>query len=383
MSTHASYLPSLANSKSLQCQQCAHITLMTLACSEGSHKYYKKMGQLSQHLQLFNTLHFCLFGFFLCKFYHSSNFTLSSSTTNGSSAPSSLFNHNLTRSPKQAHSSHSSRSTALSSRVAHPLELKRQKWHNRRKQPMITRSMFYFLYLNCMFSLKTPFLNYCYTFWRSPSCHVSQHPCAISLRNTSSSSASGWTASTASLRIYSDIHLTPELLWSTGVTQEFIDYAYTFYTALLKRETFSDYPGWLEALSNLAHYHLKYHPKAWCHCWRCTHHVARYKPPVSVWWATWFCTNEHSAQCKGGRLMGGKCAYTFLNWGRHENGNVLTQSLCPCLQVWHIISYEVFTDCLLGALWTGAPWPAHTWNHRWHGCAQRCNLPWVCYWRKI
>ncbi|KAN0128906.1 hypothetical protein V8E53_013279 [Lactarius tabidus] len=37
--------------------------------------------------------------------------------------------------------------------------------------------------------------------------------------------------------------------------QEFIYYAYTFYTALLDRETFSDYrPGWLEALGDLARY---------------------------------------------------------------------------------------------------------------------------------
>ena len=34
-------------------------------------------------------------------------------------------------------------------------------------------------------------------------------------------------------------------------------YAYTFYTALLERETFSDYrPGWLEALGDLARYRI-------------------------------------------------------------------------------------------------------------------------------
>ncbi|KAI9455599.1 hypothetical protein BJY52DRAFT_638264 [Lactarius psammicola] len=39
--------------------------------------------------------------------------------------------------------------------------------------------------------------------------------------------------------------------------QEFIYYAYTFYTALLERETFSDYrPGWLEALGDLARYRI-------------------------------------------------------------------------------------------------------------------------------
>jgi hypothetical protein len=37
--------------------------------------------------------------------------------------------------------------------------------------------------------------------------------------------------------------------------QEFIYYAYTFYTALLERNTFSDYrAGWLEALGNLTQY---------------------------------------------------------------------------------------------------------------------------------
>ena len=51
---------------------------------------------------------------------------------------------NLTRSPKRAHASHSSRSAALSSRVAHPLEPKRQKWRDGRKRPTITRSMLYF-----------------------------------------------------------------------------------------------------------------------------------------------------------------------------------------------------------------------------------------------
>ncbi|KAH9028113.1 hypothetical protein EDB85DRAFT_2074672 [Lactarius pseudohatsudake] len=39
--------------------------------------------------------------------------------------------------------------------------------------------------------------------------------------------------------------------------QEFIYYAYTFYTALLERETFKDYrPGWLEALGDLARYRI-------------------------------------------------------------------------------------------------------------------------------
>jgi protein SMG6 len=39
--------------------------------------------------------------------------------------------------------------------------------------------------------------------------------------------------------------------------QEFIYYAYTFYTALLERETFLDYrPGWLEALGDLARYRI-------------------------------------------------------------------------------------------------------------------------------
>jgi hypothetical protein len=39
--------------------------------------------------------------------------------------------------------------------------------------------------------------------------------------------------------------------------QEFIYYAYTFYTALLERETFSDYrTGWLEALGDLARYRI-------------------------------------------------------------------------------------------------------------------------------
>jgi protein SMG6 len=39
--------------------------------------------------------------------------------------------------------------------------------------------------------------------------------------------------------------------------QEFTYYAYTFYTALLERETFSDYrPGWLEALGDLARYRI-------------------------------------------------------------------------------------------------------------------------------
>ena len=37
----------------------------------------------------------------------------------------------------------------------------------------------------------------------------------------------------------------------------FLHYAYTFHTALLERETFSDYSsGWLEALGDLAHYHI-------------------------------------------------------------------------------------------------------------------------------
>ena len=39
--------------------------------------------------------------------------------------------------------------------------------------------------------------------------------------------------------------------------QEFIYYAYTFYTALLERNTFSDYrAGWLEALGDLARYRI-------------------------------------------------------------------------------------------------------------------------------
>jgi protein SMG6 len=39
--------------------------------------------------------------------------------------------------------------------------------------------------------------------------------------------------------------------------QEFIYYSYTFYTALLERQTFSDYrPGWLEALGDLARYRI-------------------------------------------------------------------------------------------------------------------------------
>ena len=39
--------------------------------------------------------------------------------------------------------------------------------------------------------------------------------------------------------------------------QDFIYYAYTFYTALLERETFVDYrPGWLEALGDLARYRI-------------------------------------------------------------------------------------------------------------------------------
>jgi protein SMG6 len=39
--------------------------------------------------------------------------------------------------------------------------------------------------------------------------------------------------------------------------QEFIYYAYTFYTALLVRETFSEFrPGWLEALGDLARYRI-------------------------------------------------------------------------------------------------------------------------------
>jgi len=39
--------------------------------------------------------------------------------------------------------------------------------------------------------------------------------------------------------------------------QEFIYYAYTFYTALLERNTFSDYrSGWLEALGDLARYRI-------------------------------------------------------------------------------------------------------------------------------
>jgi protein SMG6 len=39
--------------------------------------------------------------------------------------------------------------------------------------------------------------------------------------------------------------------------QEFIYYAYTFYTALLERNTFEDYrAGWLEALGDLARYRI-------------------------------------------------------------------------------------------------------------------------------
>jgi hypothetical protein len=39
--------------------------------------------------------------------------------------------------------------------------------------------------------------------------------------------------------------------------QEFIYYAYTFYTALLERDTFKDYrAGWLEALGDLARYRI-------------------------------------------------------------------------------------------------------------------------------
>ena len=39
--------------------------------------------------------------------------------------------------------------------------------------------------------------------------------------------------------------------------QEFIYYAYTFYTALLERNSFSDYrSGWLEALGDLARYRI-------------------------------------------------------------------------------------------------------------------------------
>ena len=39
--------------------------------------------------------------------------------------------------------------------------------------------------------------------------------------------------------------------------QEFIYYAYTFYTALLERNTFSDYcTGWLEALGDLVQYRI-------------------------------------------------------------------------------------------------------------------------------
>ena len=41
----------------------------------------------------FGRLRFRLIGFFIRKFHLSSNFTLSSSTTDGSLAPSSLFNH--------------------------------------------------------------------------------------------------------------------------------------------------------------------------------------------------------------------------------------------------------------------------------------------------
>jgi protein SMG6 len=39
--------------------------------------------------------------------------------------------------------------------------------------------------------------------------------------------------------------------------QEFIYYTYTFYTVLLEMNTFSDYrAGWLEALGDLARYHI-------------------------------------------------------------------------------------------------------------------------------